>query len=263
MITTRLRLLGVVAGGLAVAGLGLDRLIAPVWAEARARQPALRLDSSLTAAGQGVTLALLGGFRTLVADATWIRMYASWEKRDLAATQTFVELVTAIDPRPAYFWLNGARILAHDLSTWRYESAGGEAAGAAVERRIDREQGTAALRHLEAALAFHPANPDIWIERAAIQVTRLRDLPGAAESYRRAWELPRAPYYAARLHAEMLRRSGRTEEAWRFLARLHPTLPAGDPGAGRDVVLARIRELERELRLPPERAYRPEGDERR
>lgn len=258
-----MRLFGVVAVGLAAAGIGLDRSIAPVWTEIRLRQPALRLDSSLTAAGQGVTLALLGGFRTLVADATWIRMYAAWEERDLAATQTFVELVTAIDPRPAYFWINGARILAHDLSAWRYEAAGGDAAGPAVERRIDREQGMSALRHLEAAMAFHPANPDLWIERAAIQVTRLRDLPGAAESYRRAWELPRAPFYAARLHAEMLRRAGQAEDAWRFLVRVHPTLPAGDPGAGRDVVLARIRDLERELRLPPERTYRPEEGEPR
>src|SRR5688500_7367030 len=62
-------------GGLAVAGTFLGRVADPVWTTARARQPGLRLDASMTAAGQGVTLALLGGFRTLVADATWIRMY--------------------------------------------------------------------------------------------------------------------------------------------------------------------------------------------
>jgi hypothetical protein len=252
----RLRVLGVVLAGLVVAGLVLDRLIAPVWAEARARQPALRLESSLTAAGQGVTLALLGGFRALIADATWIRMFVAWEKRDLAGTQTLVQLVTAIDPRPAYFWINGARILAHDLSTWRFEAAGGDAAGPAVEQRIDREQGAVALQHLDAALAFHPVSPDLWIERASIQIIRLRDPAAAAESYRRAWELPRAPYYAARLHAEMLRRAGRAAEAWQWLVRLLPALPADDPGAGRDVVLARIRELERELGIPPERVYR-------
>jgi hypothetical protein len=183
-------------------------------------------------------------------------MFVAWEKRDLPGTQTLVQLVTAIDPRPAYFWINGARILAHDLSTWRFEAAGGDAAGRAVEQRIDREQGALALQHLDAALTFHPANPDLWIERAAIQLTRMRDVLAAAESYRRAWELPRAPYYAARLHAEMLRRAGRRDEALQWLVRLHPTLPVGDPGADRDVVLARIRDLERELGVPGERAYR-------
>ena len=256
MNVIRLRVLGVMLAGLIGTGLLLGRLIAPVWAEARARQPALRLDSSLTAAGQGVTLALLGGFRALVADATWIRMFVAWEKRDLAGTQTFVQLVTAIDPRPAYFWINGARIIAHDLSTWRFEAAGGDAAGAATEHRIDREQGAVALRHLDAALAFHPANPDLWIERASIQLTRMRDPAAAAESYRRAWEQPRAPFYAARLHAEMLRRAGRPAEALQWLVKLHPTLPADDPGSGRDVVLARIRDLERELGVPGDRAYR-------
>lgn len=256
MNVVRLRVLFVLLAGLAVAGLALDRLIAPVWTEVRARQPALRLDSSLTAAGQGVTLALLGGFRALVADATWIRMFVAWEKRDLAGTQTLVQLVTAIDPRPAYFWINGARIIAHDLSTWRLDAAGGDAAGPAVEQRIDREQGAVALQHLDAAMAFHPANPDLWIERASIQITRMRDVLAAAESYRRAWELPRAPFYTARLHAEMLRRAGRREDALQWLVRLHPTLPSADPGAGRDVVLARIRDLERELGVPPDRTYR-------
>src|SRR5688572_23193030 len=66
----------VVLFGLAVSGAGLNAMVAGVWQKARAQQPALRLDSSMTAAGQGVTLALLGGFRALVADATWIRMYA-------------------------------------------------------------------------------------------------------------------------------------------------------------------------------------------
>lgn len=247
-----------IVAGLALAGAGLDGVVAPVWAEARAKQPALRLDSSFAAAGQGVTLALLGGFRALVADVAWIRLYALWEKRDLPGTESFIRVVTAVDPRPVYFWTNGARMLAHDLTAWRVEAAGGyDAVGKAGEDRIGREQGRQALRHLEHALAFHPASADLWIERANIELTRMHDPAAAAECYRRAWEQPRAPYYAARLHAEMLRRLGRKHEALAWLVQLHPALPAGDEAAARDRVLDRIRELERELGLPPERAYRP------
>ena len=150
-----------------------------------------------------------------MADALWLRMYVLWERRDLPGTQSFIQLVTAIDPRPLYFWLNGARILANDLAAWRVEAAGGyEAVGPAMEARVNREQGTLALAHLGAAGAFHPASADVWIERANIELYRLRDLAAAAESYRRAWEQPRAPYYAARLHAELLRRlAGRPPEA--------------------------------------------------
>jgi hypothetical protein len=239
-------------------GAALDRVAQPAWTAARAKQPALRLDSSMAAAGQGVTLALLGGFRALVADAIWIRMYVLWERRDLPGTQSLIQLVTAIDPRPIYFWVNGARILANDLAAWRVEADGGyEKVGPAVEARINREQGSLAIAHLGAAMTYHPASADLWIERANIELHRMRDLPAAAESYRRAWEQPRAPYYAARLHAEMLRRAGRKTEALEFLVRLHPSLPPNDDGAARDTVLERIRELERELGIPATRAYQP------
>lgn len=247
----------VVVATLAAAGVVLGHVAAPAWSAARARQPALRLDSSLTAAGQGVTLALLGGFRALVADATWIRMYALWEKRDLPGTETLLKLVPAIDPRPVYFWLNGARILAYDLPVWRIERAGGyDAVSPEAQERIGREQGQRGVQHLEAAMRFHPASADIWIERANIELNRLRDVTAAAESYRRAWEQPRAPYYAARMHAELLRRSGRTREALAWLVQLHPALPAGEE-AGGTVVLGRIRELERALDVPAGQAYRP------
>src|SRR5688500_3946230 len=115
----------VIAVVLAPVGAVLNRFAAPAWTTARAREPALRLDSSMAAAGQGVTLALLGGFRALVADALWIRMYVLWERRDLPGTQTLIQLVTAIDPRPVYFWKNGARIVANDLAAWRIDAAGG------------------------------------------------------------------------------------------------------------------------------------------
>ena len=255
---SRALVLLVVVISLALSGAALDGLVAPVWSETRARQPALRLDSSVAAAGQGVTLALLGGFRAIVADAAWIQTYVLWEKHDLPGTETLLRLVVAVDPRPVYFWINGARMLAYDFPVWRIERAGGfEAVPAAEQARIGQEQGTLALRHLEAAMAFHPANADLWIERANIQLNRLRDVPGAAESYRRAWEQPRAPFYAARMHAELLRRADRKTEALEWLVRLHPTLPKDDESAREDVVLARIRDLERELGVPPERAYRP------
>jgi hypothetical protein len=105
---------------------------------------------------------------------------------------------------------------------------------------------------------LHPQNADLWIERATIQLNGLRDYVAAAESYRRAWEMPGAPFYAARLHAEMLRRAGHKAEALAWLARLYPTLPRDNESAAADVVLERIRELERELGVPPERAYRPQ-----
>lgn len=247
-----------VIAALGVSGAMLDGVVAPVWTATRTRQPALRLESSLAAAGQGVTLALLGGFRALVADGSWIRMWALWERRDLPGVETLIRLVTAIDPRPVYFWINGARIVAYDLPVWRVEQGGGFAEMPAAEQeRISREQAQVALRQLDAAMAYHPASAELWVERANIQLNRLHDVLGAAASYRRAWEQPGAPYYAARMHAELLRRGGRPREALDWLRQLYPKLPKTEEAARADVVLQRIRDLERELRVPPELAFRP------
>lgn len=247
-----------VAGGLTATHVALRPVEAPLWAALRAEQPALRLDSAGAVAGQGVTLGVLGGFRAIVADFTWLRVFVIWEKRDLPATETLLRLVTAIDPRPVYFWLNGARIVAYDMTSWRIAAAGGyDAVPPARQERIGVEQAQLALRRLDEAMAFHPASADLWIERANIELNRLHDPAAAAECYRRAWEQPGAPYYTARLHAEMLRRAGRKAEALAWLVRLHPQLPPKDEAAGAELVLGRIRDLERELAVPPERTYRP------
>lgn len=242
--------------GLALTGVAMRQIEAPLWTALRAEQPALRLDSAGAAAGQGVTLGLLGGFRAIVADFTWLRLHVIWEQRDLPATESLLGLVTAIDPRPLYFWVNGARIIAFDMSAWRIADAGGyDALPKAQQERIGAEQARLAIRRLDAAMTFHPASADLWIERANIELNRLHDTAAAAASYRRAWEQPHAPYYAARLHAELLKRLGRKAEALAWLVQLHPQLPAADEGT--EVVLGRIRDLERELGVPTLQTYRP------
>lgn len=255
-VKSRLLAIFVTLGGLALTGAALRWMEAPLWAALRAEQPALRLGSAGAAAGQGVTLGLLGGFRAIVADFTWLRLHVIWEQRDLAATDTLLRLVTTIDPRPLYFWVNGARIIAFDMTAWRIAEAGGHEVLPAVQRdRLGAEQARLAIRLLEEAMTFHPGNAALWIERANIELNRLRDGEAAAESYRKAWEQPGAPTYAARLHAELLRRLGRKAEALVWLTRLHPQLPPEEEGT--ELVLSRIRDLERELAVPVMQTYRP------
>jgi tetratricopeptide (TPR) repeat protein len=245
----------VVAGGLMATGAVADRLAAPAWSAMRAQEPVVRIEAC---AGQGATLAILGGFRALVADVTWIRLYALWETSDLPAVDTLVRLVPSIDPRPEYFWLNGARIIAHDFLAWRIEAAGGYGSvGEAEQARLTREQARQALAHLENAMRFHPHSAELWIERANLELNALHDVAAAAASYRRAAERPGAPYYAARLHAEMLRRLGRDADALAWLVQLHPRLPRDDEAAAADLVLERIRILERRLAVTAEHAFRP------
>ncbi|MBI5768258.1 MAG: hypothetical protein HZA93_10715 [Verrucomicrobia bacterium] len=256
---SKVTLFGVIGAGLALTGGVLRPLETRLWAEARAVSGVGRMESIVAAAGRGLTLGVLGGFRAIAADFSWVRVYMIWEKHDLPAVETLTHLVTTLDPRPVYFWLNSARILAYDMPAWRIAAAGGTGrVPEADQQRIDAEQARLAIRRLDEAAVFHGASPDLWVERANIELTRLRDPAAAAVSYRRAWEL-RGPYYAARLHAEMLKRIGRKAEALEWLVKLHPQLPRDEEAAAADLVLARIRELERDLGVEPLRAYRPAG----
>lgn len=258
VVRDRIVAVAVTLATLAAAGLALRPLEAPAWAEINACGAIVDVAGIEGAVGQGVVAGLLGGFRALAADLLWLKANASWEEMDLPATQTTIRAVTAIDPRPLYFWVNGARVIAYDLPGWRIEQAGGvDVVPLSVQTRIDGEQARIALGMLADAQRVHPGNPTLLIEAANIHLRRLGDIAAAAQLYREAAEMPGAPFYAARIHAELLRNLDRRQEALDWLRGVHPTLPRDVPEAMPGIVLARIRGLEDELGVPPEARYNP------
>lgn len=237
-------------------GAWLNQFVSPAPRGLRLGEFGLERETPSYAPHHVVTFAILGGLRTVAADLAWLRMHTLWERGDWIKCDTLLRLVPAIDPEPLYFWLNGARIIANDFPAWRIAAGGGDQVmPARVQSRIRREQADAALAFLVTAMKRHPASSELWLERASIELHRLGDLAAAAESYRRAWEMPNGPYYAARLHAQLLHRSGRTGEALAWLRRIHPSLPRDDNAAEAELVLSRIRDLERQLAVPLEKSY--------
>jgi len=191
--------------------------------------------------GSGGTLAVMGGLRAAVAGGFWLRTNLAWERRDAAATTRLLHLTVAADERPLYFWLNGARMMAYDLPEWRTEGA-----PQAVRQREADMQARMALDFLATGLKSHAGAAEIYIEMANIRLRAQGDREGAARLFRQAAEQPGSPYYAARVHAELLRELGRPEEALAWLKQILPTLQADDPAARREVVVERIKGLEQE-----------------
>jgi hypothetical protein len=188
-----------------------------------------------------------GGVRRVLADLAWLASYVKWEKQDAAGTEAMLALTTKLDPTPLYFWMNGARMIAYDFSQWDQAFPAGASADSSSTAKREAYCAHRALKFLDRAIAQHPQSALLWIERANIQYMRLRDFNGAAESFRAAAVLPGAPYYAGRLHAEMLRRAGRKAEALAWLRELYPKLPHGNEAAAADLVRERIEALEMEL----------------
>lgn len=196
--------------------------------------------AQLKALGGGVrTLAVLGGLRSVVAGGFWLRAHLAWERQDAVATDALLRLTVAADERPLYFWLNGARILAHDLPEWLPPDA-----PRALRQRISGQQARRALQFLALGLDWHGPSAALYVEMANLYLHQLGDLENAARCYRLAAEQPGAPYYAARIHAELLRRLGRPQAALDWLRGILPGLPPDDPAARREVVVERIKGLE-------------------
>lgn len=232
-------------------GLGTSSFERPIWREVKATQPELNLREVEGALGQGLIIGLIGGFRTVIADFLFIRANTFWEKRDRPNTEAMLNLVTAIDPRPMFFWLNGARMMAYDMPAWEIRDLGGFGeVPKSVEEKIKAEYAQLGLDFITRAEAFHSDDYRVPLEKAQIYLNRLNDTEAAAIYYKEVSEREGAPYFANRIYAEMLKRSGRPEEAYQYLLDLYPTLPTDDFRASQDVVLERIRDLEDQLNIP-------------
>ncbi|MBA3849918.1 MAG: hypothetical protein C0502_07965 [Opitutus sp.] len=179
----------------------------------------------------------------MLADVAWLRLSLAWERRDEPAVRALMRWTLAAAPKVDFFRLNAARIIAYDLPAWR-TLAEPEAPAALVRRWRSAAAGEAAAL----LLAGETGDPALWLEAANIALYAGGDRELAAMRYRRAAELPGAPWHAGRIHAQLLRELGRDREALEWLRAWSLRLPAQDPAAQRELVLARIAELEEALR---------------
>ncbi|MGK0238533.1 MAG: tetratricopeptide (TPR) repeat protein [Candidatus Pelagisphaera sp.] len=223
----------------------LDRSISEAL-EQRGEVESLRqLDSQF---GQGLSVAVLGGYRSLTANLVWLSKNRNWEKRDFAGTFAKIGLVTSIDPRPEIFWLNGSRIIANDMPAWEVGDRNTDKLANTEEgRKIAHQYAKRALLFLEKSRIYHSENPDIYLEEAMIYWLKLDDLESAAERFLRATQATDPPFHAFRIYGEILTRLGRKQEALDFFEQHYKTLPDNLPEAMKVVVGDRIRTLRQEL----------------
>lgn len=198
-----------------------------------------------TRTGSGLVLGILGGFRTLAADITWLRMNEAWEDKNLPETEALIRLTVLIDPRPEVFWRSGAHTLAFDIPVWRIREAGGESeVPESIQKRIRMEQMVRGVRFLQDGALLHPDNPMFPIEIGKIYLNAAKDFENTIQYFYKAWEMPNAPHYIGRLLARVLETAGRPAEALSVLKEDWQSLPHDDPEAYIDLVQARIIELE-------------------
>lgn len=223
----------------------LDRSIRLELGQGSEVESLRHLDSQF---GQGLSVAILGGYRSVAANLVWLAKNENWEQRDFGGTLAKIALATSIDPRPEMFWLNGSRIIANDMPAWEVGDHNTDILFQSPEgRAIVRDFGKRALAFLEGSRPYHARNSDILLEEGMIYWRKLEDLEAASQRILEATLGENPPYHAFRLYGEILTRMGRKEEALQFLERHYLSLPDNSYDAMKVVVADRIRALREEL----------------
>ncbi|MBI5685835.1 MAG: hypothetical protein HZC54_12245 [Verrucomicrobia bacterium] len=137
--------------------------------------------------GQGMSLALLGGFRALVADFLWISAHAAWEQNRWFTMRQHFEVVTTLQPRAILFW---------DMASWHLAWNASHAAlhdpnepRLAVRLRDQRHWMRAGRELLERGIANNPNNAFLHEKLAWMLHDKFQDLCGAADAALKAVQL--------------------------------------------------------------------------
>lgn len=258
---------GIVVGGILLLGLGfVGRAFLPRYAPSASVSVAGNQSELFSKLGPGVSVAVFGGLRQVIANIFWLRGYLLWEARDPAGCEAAFAMAVAADPEEWFFWTNGARMMAYDFPRWelqQWRAQKGQWPDARTERWIRGQAAARALGWLEAAEAVFPQEPRVDIERAMIHLHALGDRRAAALAFRAAWEKPGAPLFTARIYAELMRGEGEARLAYDWYREWFLSLAPEIREKQAPIVLARIAELEEQLSVPREQRFAPPLSTRR
>lgn len=181
------------------------------WTEARERVETLSPKALESSAGTGVALGTLGGFRTVLADISWLRAFHFWGKHDSASCLKYCELAMTLAPEQLFFLENTANYIAFEFPVWEIRKRGGFLrVPESVQREIHKKALADALAILDKAGEADPENPKIFVlaaQLSAIKTDRIYGAPDyakAAAYYRRACECPGAPLFAFAVYAKFV-----------------------------------------------------------
>jgi hypothetical protein len=180
--------------------------------------------------GQGTAVALLAGFRGVVADFLWIQNQDYFVKQEWVPMYRNIELVTTLQPQSTLFWDSGAWHMAWNIgySVSKDPKNANEAQGI----RRQREWHLSARDFLLRGIENIPQRYDLYFMLGWLYKEKLAKDCGdddecqraahceVAEYFRRAAEFADAPTYVGRECAMALETCGQLREAyvyWKML----------------------------------------------
>jgi tetratricopeptide (TPR) repeat protein len=245
--------------------LGLWAPLKVVWEQNISREQDLLRYRGITVTrqlrdklGQGLTIGVLSGMRSVVADFLWLNTTLAWENEQWFKMEGYINLCTSLQPRSITFW---------DIGGWQL------AWNASVAAAQDKKQPNE-LRRLRAArfwidkgldvylrgIENNPEHYKLWADTGLLYQQRLRDLRKAAYYYEQATQRPDCPVYYERFPAIMYGLEGDDQAAYDAWVRLWKRLTPQQleqPQHWKEKVESNIRRLEQKLSIPQEKRIFP------
>ncbi len=213
-ILRRVKIYGGAILALGVVGFCASPLERSAWNASRKQLGGgLSVDALAQSAGAGVAFGTLGGFRTVLADFSWLRAFHFWTKRDAVSCWKYCELSLTLAPDQEFFLENALNYVAFDFPVWEIRKRGGSAhLSLAVRKEIQKNAMTRSLEILENAVEKNGGSARLFVLAAQIVLRKtemvfgLPDYAKAAAFYRRACDFSDAPWYAFSTYAGLVSR---------------------------------------------------------
>jgi hypothetical protein len=210
--------------------------------------------------GQGLAIALLAGFRGVVADFIWIRSHSHWEKKEWVLQAEAIENTVKLQPQSTLFWDVGAWHMAWNIGYAERVDTNNvtEAQGIARERLWHLR----AKAFLERGLQNVPNRFDLYFKLGWLYQHKLLGHCGGdkncerateakiAEYFGKAARFPEAPAYIARSAARAIERSGDLRGAYQVWLEIWAKEGQHPDALNRSILEREIRRIEDELNLP-------------
>jgi hypothetical protein len=211
--------------------------------------------------GQGTAIALLAGFRGVVADFLWIQSHSYWEKKEWLRQYRNIELVTLLQPQSVMFWDLGQWHMAWNIAYGARSDPANRTEAEGIKR--EREWQQRAREFLSRGIDNLPNRYDLYFALGWLYWQKLNKWQPdaderAAEYFGVAAAFPDAPTYVGRLHAHALEKAGKRQQAYEYWKMLSANRSQANQNWS--VVEREVKRLENELNIPEDQRVFPKAE---
>jgi len=194
--------------------------------------------------GQSAFIAVLGGFRSVIADLLFIDAYSAWERTDWTYLLLRLRQATELQPRAILFWEMAGWHMAWNAGTAALED---DSKSPAARRRLQHDYLELGEDFLVRGIAHNPERPELYEALARLCRDKFHDHARAAENFEKASRFPGHASYDERFSAyELSYCEGREREAY---ARLRTLYQRGE-NQRLPRLLNQLRAMEERLKIP-------------